>query len=295
MIQIIKEVTVDVAKLNYFNAIVAKQYDRETRFLKVRLANNEEPLNVDASSSAVINARRPDKAGKSFMGTVNADGTVMLPITYWMVELDGTVQCDISIVNGTKTLTSTLFEIKVEQAANGNDEISGDDNYGILVDLIQEVNAIKQTEADRVKVEASRVAAEKNRVSAENSRVSAEKNRASAETARASAESTRVSSEQTRVQSEKARTSNESERLTHESARVDAESKRASAEATRNTAEETRAAEHQRAMADCKAAVANVQLVTAPFYIVDADNHKNYVASLQVVNGKPVMIYEEKE
>ena len=76
---------------------------------------------------------------------------------------------------------------------------------------------------------------------------------------------------------------------------VDAESKRASAEATRNTAEETRAAEHQQAMADCRAAVANVQLVTAPFYIVDADNHKNYVASLQVVNGKPVMIYEEKE
>ena len=87
MIQIIKEVKVDVAKLNYFNAIVAKQYDRETRFLKVQLANNDEPIKVEAGSSAVINARRPDKAGKSFMGTVNSDGTVLLPIAYWMVEL----------------------------------------------------------------------------------------------------------------------------------------------------------------------------------------------------------------
>lgn len=295
MIQIIKEVTVDVAKLNYFNAIVAKQYDRETRFLKVQLANNDEPIKVEAGSSAVINARRPDKAGKSFMGTVNSDGTVLLPIAYWMVELDGTVQCDVSIINGTQTLTTTLFEIKVEQAANGNDEITGDDDYGVLVELIQEVNAIKQVEVDRAKAESSRVTAEKNRATAETSRVSAEKDRASAETSRASAESTRVESENARVQHEQSRTSNETERLNRETARVDAENKRVSAETARNTAEETRKAEHEQAMADSKAAIANMQLVTAPLYIVNTDTHKNYVASLQVVDGKPVMIYEEKK
>ena len=288
MIQIIKEVTVDVAKLNYFNAIVAKQYDRETRFLKVQLANNDVPIKVEAGSSAVINARRPDKAGKSFMGTVNSDGTVLLPIAYWMVELDGTVQCDVSIINGTKTLTTTLFEIKVEQAANGNDEITGDDDYGVLVELIQEVNAIKQVEVDRAKAESSRVTAEKNRVTAE-------KDRASAETSRASAESTRIENENVRVQHEQSRTSNETERLNRETARVDAENKRASAETARNTAEENRKAEHEQAMADSKAAIANMQLVTAPLYIVNTDTHKNYVASLQVVDGKPVMIYEEKE
>lgn len=157
---------------------------------------------VETTASGVILA----KAGRNAL-------TVLLPIAYWMVELDGTVQCDVSIINGTQTLTTTLFEIKVEQAANGNDEITGDDDYGVLVELIQEVNAIKQVEVDRAKAESSRVTAEKNRVTAESSRASAEKDRASAETSRASAESTRAENENVRVQHEQSRTSNETERL----------------------------------------------------------------------------------
>ena len=134
MATIIKEIEVDVSQLNRFAAIVAKQYDKQSRFLKVTLLNSGERIKVDKASTAVINARREDEVAKTFEGTVNMDGTVTVPLTQWMLQLDGTVKCDISIITANKTvLSTTLFELEVQEAAAPDDsEIEKDDDYGIL-------------------------------------------------------------------------------------------------------------------------------------------------------------------
>lgn len=193
MATIIKEIEVDVSQLNRFAAIVAKQYDKQSRFLKVTLLDSGERIKVESASTAVINARREDEVAKTFEGTVNADGTVTVPLTYWMLQLDGTVKCDISIITANKTvLSTTLFELEVQEAAAPDDsEIEKDDDYGILIQLIADVQAIKDAEAKRVTAENGRVSAEKSRVSAENSRVDAESKRVAAETARVQAETKR--------------------------------------------------------------------------------------------------------
>nr|DAG16214.1 MAG TPA: baseplate protein [Bacteriophage sp.] len=168
MIQVISEVTLDVAQLNYFDAIVTKQYDRETRFLRVHLTSNGEPITVDSDSSAIINARRPDKTSKSFMGTVESDGSsVLVPIAYWMVEQDGTVCCDVSVVQNTGVLTTMSFELSVQEAMNSNndDSVTDDDKYGVLVSLIAEVSSFKTAEQQRVEAEQQRVEAEQARES----------------------------------------------------------------------------------------------------------------------------------
>ena len=215
MAQILREITVDVAQLNRFQAIVAKQYDKQSRFLKVQLTNLEEPIEVDRNATVVINARREDEVAKSFAGEVNNDGTVTVPLTYWMLELDGTVKCDISIIVGEDTmLTTTLFELEVQEAAADDTSIEKDEDYGILVSLITEV---KETEK--------------------------------ALTAGYEASAKKIQSEYE--------------------------------------------ASMEQAVADCEQAVTAAQLVTAPFYIVDNDNHKTYQAAIQVTNGKPVCVYEE--
>lgn len=186
MATIIKEIEVDVSQLNRFAAIVAKQYDKQSRFLKVTLLDSGERIKVESASTAVINARREDKVAKTFEGTVNADGTVTVPLTYWMLQLDGTVKCDISIITANKTvLSTTLFELEVQEAAAPDDsEIEKDDDYGILIQLIADVQAIKDAEAKRVTAENGRVSAEKGRVDAESKRVAAETARVQAETKR---------------------------------------------------------------------------------------------------------------
>ena len=72
MATIIKEIEVDVSQLNRFAAIVAKQYDKQSRFLKVTLLDSGERIKVESASTAVINARREDEVAKTFEGTVNA-------------------------------------------------------------------------------------------------------------------------------------------------------------------------------------------------------------------------------
>lgn len=179
MATIIKEIEVDVSQLNRFAAIVAKQYDKQSRFLKVTLLDSGERIKVESASTAVISARREDEVAKTFEGTVNADGTVTVPLTYWMLQLDGTVKCDISIITANKTvLSTTLFELEVQEAAAPDDsEIEKDDDYGILIQLITDVQAIKDAEAKRVTAENGRVDAESKRVAAETARVQAETKR----------------------------------------------------------------------------------------------------------------------
>jgi hypothetical protein len=274
MATIIKEIEVDVSQLNRFAAIVAKQYDKQSRFLKVTLLDSGERIKVESASTAVINARREDEVAKTFEGTVNADGTVTVPLTYWMLQLDGTVKCDISIITANKTvLSTTLFELEVQEAAAPDDsEIEKDDDYGILIQLIADVQAIKDAEAKRV--------------TAENSRVNAE-------TIRVNAEAARVKAEQARVSAENSRVDVESKRVTAEKGRVDAESKRVAAETARVQAETKRQQDTSKAITDCNTATDSALKAAATMMIVNDDTGKTYQGAIKVIGGKPVFEYDE--
>ena len=151
MATVIREISVDVSQLNRFAAIVAKQYDQKSRFLKVHLLDNGEPILVDSGATVTINAHRADDERKRFAGTVNADGTVTVPLTSWMLALDDTVNCDISIIDGEDVvLSTTLFELEVQEAAYNDDGISEDENYDILVKLINDVQNLQKTNTAKV-------------------------------------------------------------------------------------------------------------------------------------------------
>ncbi len=136
--EIIREITVDVAKTNVFQAIVAKQFDNNSRFLKVTVTNNGEALTIPTSASVIINALRGDGNAKAFVGSVNDDGTVTVPLSNWMLQLDDTVKCDISIVTTNSKLTTTMFSLIVEEAAYGGSDISDDPDYDLLVQLLED-------------------------------------------------------------------------------------------------------------------------------------------------------------
>ena len=145
LIRIIKEIGVEVTKPNIFQAIVAKQYDMNSRFLKVTFMDSGTRIDIPKAStiSVVINAERNDGQSKGFDGEVNDDGTVTVPLHSWMLELEGTVNCDISVIDRTadaeKKLTTTTFALVVEKAAYGGDDITSDPQYDVFVDLLERV------------------------------------------------------------------------------------------------------------------------------------------------------------
>ena len=164
MAEIIKSIEVDVAKKNTFMAIVAKQGDKITRFLKVQLLNEGEKISVGSSAMVSINAKRSDTLSKAFKGEVNEDGTVTVPLTYWMLELDGQTSCSVSIYENDGKLTSCSFAVLVEHAEVLDDDISGDDSYDLLLSLI---NTVQNGEAERAIAENQRESNETARKSAE--------------------------------------------------------------------------------------------------------------------------------
>lgn len=243
-----REISVDVSKRNVFSAIVAKQNDSNSRFLKVTITNLGEKMSVDENSTVIINALRKDGTAKSFIGEANDDGTVTVPLTVWMLELDDEVQCDISII-GTEDckLTTTTFILAVEAASCSSDDISENEDYDLLVTLINDAKACVDAEAVRVVAENERISNENARKSAETTRQSNEttrKNnettRKSNETARNTAEGARATAETARADAESERVSNENTRKSNESTRVSSEKSRVSAETTRETNETER-------------------------------------------------------
>lgn len=145
MAEIIKKINVDVSKKNTFQAIVAKQGDTNSRFLQVQLVSEGESINIDLSSSVLINALRSDDRSDSFLGSVNPDGTVKVPLTPWMLEIDGLMTCSISVIDSQgRRLTSTSFAIEVQFAENTSGEINEDENYDILISLLADVSSTKE-------------------------------------------------------------------------------------------------------------------------------------------------------
>ena len=83
--------------------------------------NNGVPLPASLPSVACLEAIRPGGGVNDFIGTIEQDGKVLVPLDYWITEIFGTVRCKLSIVSpkGTK-LSSATFLIKVERSDTEN-------------------------------------------------------------------------------------------------------------------------------------------------------------------------------
>lgn len=162
MAQITQPITVEVAKPNLFQALVAKQGDSKSRYLKVTLVDNGQTISIDPTSFITINAERPDGKKASFDGEANNDNTFTVPLTSWMLEQEGIVYCDVSVINkqeeGTRRLTSTSFRVNVEKTACCDEDILEDENYSILVKLIEDTK--EATESITEEYEMLKTAAE---------------------------------------------------------------------------------------------------------------------------------------
>lgn len=142
---IVKEIKLETTSQNLIQAVIAKQNDCNSRYLKVSLFAEGNRIPLKSSSTVTINAERKDGNSKSFYGEVNDDDTATVPLHSWMLELDGTVKCDVSIIDTEgRKLTTTTFVVMVERAACSSEDITTDPEYDVLITLIDEVNDLKK-------------------------------------------------------------------------------------------------------------------------------------------------------
>jgi len=238
-----QKLTLPTDQLWRYSALIAKQGDNKARYFSVTMTVNGKAIELTDGDTVRINITRSDGAAKAYAGTVE-NGKAILPLPLWATEIaDATIKCDVSATianadgNGNSgTISTATFNVYIQPSNCSDSNISTDDSYTVLEQLILQVQSLETAAAN----EDSRIAAEKKRVEAENARVTAETARAKAETARATAETARAKAEETRESNETTRKSNETTRKSNETKRATAETARAEAETARKSNEETR-------------------------------------------------------
>ncbi|MDD6689228.1 MAG: DUF6273 domain-containing protein [Clostridium sp.] len=136
MAEAIKEIVLDVSKPKALKAIVAKQNDVNSRFIKATLTNSGQIIPIDTGSTITFNVERPDGEVKALIGTLNEDDTVTVPLTQWVLELEGIVRCEISVIDTDSKLTTLSFVISVEENLYNTEDLIQDEDYDLLVTLI---------------------------------------------------------------------------------------------------------------------------------------------------------------
>lgn len=146
MAKVIRELNLDVSDENRYEALIVKQYDANSRFIKATILNKGEKISIPQTASVQIHVKRSDHQSKAFAGEINNDGTVTVPLTNWSLALDGPVECDICTIQGDEKLTTCSFTLDVKPAAYGDSDVSEDDQ-DLILSLIETVN----TEINKMK------------------------------------------------------------------------------------------------------------------------------------------------
>ena len=134
-----KTIYIDTGRQNTTAPIYAKQGDCKSRYIKIAFLCNGSPFDIPKGSTAVFNVCRSDGSKKSFFAEIEPDAnTIIVELNSWILAVPGIINCDVSIILNDKKLTSSVFQITVEEAITTDDIIETDDNYDILIEIINE-------------------------------------------------------------------------------------------------------------------------------------------------------------
>lgn len=137
--KIIKEITLevgDVSSVNVYKTIAAKQGDSDSRFVRAKITNNKAEMAID-NADVYFNVRRADGSTKKYYGDIEDTGTVLLPLTFWTLELPGRAKCDVSFVDDdSRKLTTATFYVQVEPASYTNEDVESEESSDFFLDLI---------------------------------------------------------------------------------------------------------------------------------------------------------------
>ncbi len=185
------------------DAINLKQYDYESRYINFHITNNGNPYQLMPDMQAEIKIHKPD--GTKIINFANIDcenNYITTKITKQITVLYGILNADISLFQTEKLISTMPFLLNVEKSPVQNEDISSAHEYGVLEDLIIEV---QKNEGQRQLNEADRNNAENIRIANENTRIENENVRKENEDARIQNENTRKNNEHIRMSNEEIR------------------------------------------------------------------------------------------
>lgn len=199
------------------DSVNLKQYDHEARYIRFYITDNGNPYILTPDIQAEIKIYKPDDTKVVNFAIVDCiSNHITVEITSQITSMYGILHADISLFREGKVISTMPFLLNVERSSVQNEDVISADEYGILEDLITEMQT---NENHRQLNEEDRKEAENVRNLNENTRKNNENIRIENENARNIAEIDRENNENIRIENEKNRLSNEGIRQTQETDR----------------------------------------------------------------------------
>lgn len=138
---LIKPIKFDLNKYRLYERLKAKQGDTESRFLLFQLLDGSLPFNLENRSVRAYMIK-PD--GKEVFNDLivndRVKGYCTLELTNQVLAAPGTVKLELMVIEGTKKLTSSVFELEVEKSINSEKSIVSTNEFGALLKGLASLN-----------------------------------------------------------------------------------------------------------------------------------------------------------
>lgn len=134
------QIKLDTFRENNIPILKIPQGDYLGRELKVFITALGERIKLSTSDAVTVTALRSDGASKNFTGMVDvSDGSALIPIERWMLDVEGDVECWVSVLRGDSKYSTNRFLIEVQYSPGA--ETSGELDLTPEDQVVVEINA----------------------------------------------------------------------------------------------------------------------------------------------------------
>lgn len=138
---LIKPIKFDLSKFRLYEKLKAKQGDAESRFLLFQLLDGSLPFNLENRSVRAYMIK-PD--GKEVFNDLIINdkyrGYCTLELTNQVLAAAGVVKLELMVTEGTKKLTSSVFELEVAKSINSEKSIVSTNEFTALLNGLASLN-----------------------------------------------------------------------------------------------------------------------------------------------------------
>ena len=185
-----------------YNIVLAKQYDKESRFIPIICTNNGQPFSINPAYLVHIKMLTPDKRAILNTVPIQPDGSLLLELTESMLSYPGKAEAEIRIFNedGKKLLTTMSFFVMIEPSVYDDEQIISSDEFNALLDLMEK--ALKDYTYVITQAQASADAALQSEQAAKQSEEHAKESEQNAKESEQQAKLSRLSSKDSEIAAE---------------------------------------------------------------------------------------------
>lgn len=125
-------------------SIIAKQYDKGSRFVPIQCTNNGQGFPVDRSIDIQVKILTPDNRALLESAAVSEDGSILLELTDSMLAVPGKSEVEVILYDPAKQrrLSAMKFYLLIEPGAYEDDRIIASDEFNALTDYVFKVGGL---------------------------------------------------------------------------------------------------------------------------------------------------------